>query len=346
MKTRWQFVRSRWLICLFALLLLLAVGLPCLSLGLSTALAANLAATNSPQLPGGIVNFTGDGFGANEILDAIVTGPDGKTLAIKYGNSNDQGQVFYSFNTDGCATGRWYLTLRGQVSKTEATTFFDVTLDLSAPTPTPGGGPAPTPVPGGGAVPTPTPAAPPQGSMQVTPGVDYAGQLFNITGSGFKVRETVVLWETDPNKVVGTLPSITSDDQGNITYNYQSHGPTAGIWAVTAHGQTSGVEKTAFFRVLTTASALPDVRLDPTQGNSGTAINVYGTNFFPSETYTYWATGPDGTVYGGVRFIALKDGSLYFLYNLPNATPGRWAITVHGIYSNREAVAYFISSNS
>jgi hypothetical protein len=327
-----------------AMLLVLSVGLPLVSLRLSPVLAANLSATNSPQLPGGIVYFSGDGFAPGEALDAIVTGPDGKSTAIKYGGADDQGQVAYSFNTAGCAIGRWYLTLRGQSSQIQATAFFDVVNNLSDPTPTPGGSiPNPGTTPGAGSpTPGPTEAPVPKGDLQVTPETTYAGQTVNITGGGFKPNEQVGLWETDPNKIANSLGFISSDADGNINYNYKSHGPAEGIWAVTAHGNTSGTEKSGFFRVRVTSDALPSIRLDPDHGNKDTLINVFGTNFFPSEIYTYWATAPDGQVYAGVQFPTLSDGSFYFLYNLPsNPLPGRWAITVQGLYSNRQAVANF-----
>lgn len=343
MTNHWQIQKIRRWAWLLGLMLLLSLVLGIIGSQIKIVSAANLVATNSPQLAGGIVNFSGSGFGASETLDAYTTGPDGKSLAIKYGATDENGSVFYSFNTAGCSVGRWYLTLRGQSSKIDAVASFDVVGDLSQPTPTPGGTVPPPAGPGSGSGPTPTPTPEPipQGDLQVTPNTDYAGQIFIITGSGYTPGETVVMWETDPNKVAGALPETKADDKGNITYNYQSHGPNAGIYAVTAHGRTSNVEKSAFMRVLANQNELPNLKLDPATGDEKTMINVYGYKFTPNEVYTYWATSPDGKVYEGVRFSTFKDGSLYFFYNLPTATPGRWAITVQGLYSQKQAVAYF-----
>lgn len=182
--------------------------------------------------------------------------------------------------------------------------------------------------------------------LSVYPASDYAGQPFQISGSGFAPNETVNLWETNPQNIVKGLPGIQSDMNGNINFTYKSHGPIAGKWAVTAHGINSGVEKVATVTLIDfVKGGAAYIQLSRTTAGVGASIDIHGYNFENSEDYSWWVTAPDGTVYPGTDNFyghqATLAGNIFFRYVVSISKPGKWAITVHGLFSQRETVAYF-----
>jgi hypothetical protein len=73
-------------------------------------------------------------------------------------------------------------------------------------------------------------------------------------GAGFVAGEPVSLWMSAPDGTVVPLDGAIADSQGAISVSVSF--PTAGIWNVTAHGQTSAVQVIGTFAVGTT-SGLP-----------------------------------------------------------------------------------------
>jgi hypothetical protein len=66
------------------------------------------------------------------------------------------------------------------------------------------------------------------------------------------------------------------------------------------------------------------------------------TGFGAHETISTWLTGPGGQVAAAPERKADDDGEILFTLRLPRyAEPGRWALTAHGLSSDREAVASF-----
>lgn len=203
----------------------------------------------------------------------------------------------------------------------------------------------PNPATGGG----PTKDDPTLRTLQVAPVKDWAGQPFQLSGTKFGPNETLKLWETSPWGEVNALPSITSDAQGNFSYTYKSHGPLAGQWVVTAHGLSSGVEKTGYF---TLEDFIPGgqpagLELSRYHGTINDKIDLHGYNFYFNERFSYWLTAPDGKVYAGEQTPSHRNashaGEIHLLgLVLPKAQPGQWAITVYGMFSRRIAVTYFI----
>ncbi len=443
---KWRAAQQRrWLGLWLAILL----SLPLFTSGLvSTALAASLSATNSPQVAGGIVTFSGEGFAANERLGAWVTGPDGVIRGVISGTANSVGQVTYNLETLGFVIGRWTFTLHGVVSQNEATAPFELVSSLP-PSPGGGGGSAPTPTPTptpppadakivgsrlsftiegfqaneavsvwttdpngstaarssvtagntgrldysldtfgfilgrwaitfhgvksgvevvktftlvnslppepGKAAPTPTPVSTeiPKGGLQVSPDSGFSGQIFQISGTGYTPGERISIWETNPLGYATTLSTtLYSDRDGNVGYSYQKYTFLGGIWSVTIHGMTSGVEKTGYLRLLVDSpgtTPAPDtsanLQISPDHGTASTVINATGTNFLPNESYSFWLTAPDGTVYSRNPATVGSDGKFSFSYSIPAQQPGQWGLTVNGNTSKRQAVAFFKCDN-
>ena len=305
----------------------LAILGPLLSLLLfnpGAVLAANLSVTNAPLVAGQTVNFSGDGFTPNETLSAWTTDPNGWAAAVNSVTADGGGQISYTLDTLGHITGRWYLTLHGLSSGLEAITPFDLSAGrVTLPDPTSDSGPVP------------------QGGLQVTPDSGYAGQVFQFSGSGFAVKEIIKLWETTPLGQAYALGEMYADDNGKLTYNYTGHGILAGIWAVTAHGMSSGLERVGYLRLLTKTEGVANLQVSPDHGNNTTFFEVTGTNFFAYETYSYWFTAPDGMTYGGGRGVTANDGSLSFHCFIPDGKIGRWSIAVKGLTSNRQVIGFF-----
>jgi hypothetical protein len=406
------------------LALVFMLGLSLFGTGLTgTVWAASLTATNSPQVAGQTVTFSGEGFAPNEGLGAWATGPDGQVNGLIDGKADSSGHVSYSFSTLGYVTGQWYLTLHGLSSKQEAVAPFQLVSGIVP-------GPTPPPPPGaqivgttltfnvdgfqagesintwttdpngfalaqpgttadsagkatyslstlgymtghwnltfhgqtskhdviksfdlvtnippepGASTPTPAPSTDvPQGGLTVSPNTGYSGQTFQVTGSGYAPREQISLWDVSPLGQVNKIDLLLySDLNGNVSYSYAKSSTTAGIWAITLHGLTSGVEKTGFLRLLTQVSDVASVTLSPDHGAAGTVFTANGKNFFNNEPYSYYLSAPDNSVYAGKTATTNGDGTLSFTFGFPSAQPGRWAITVTGITSRRQVVVYF-----
>jgi len=192
--------------------------------------------------------------------------------------------------------------------------------------------------------PTPLPAAT---TLRANPAQVYGGQSIQITGGGFTPNETLKIWETAPDTTTTGLIDIKSDSRGDIDYTYHSHGPLAGVWSITAHGMVSGVEKVATFALTDYSPAGQEatLKLSRTHGTINDSIDLHGSNFNPDEPYTFWVTAPDGKVYAGEQDSDDRNvsnhGEVNLTYTLPAAKPGQWAFTVYGLFSKRQAIAYF-----
>jgi hypothetical protein len=291
-------------------------------------LAASLSATNASVVAGQPVNFSGDGFTPNETLSAWTTDPNGWPAAVSSLVADSDGHISYTIDTLGHIVGRWYLTVHGLSSKAEAIAPFDLLAGIiTSPDPNPTADPASGPVP--------------QGGLQVTPDTGPIGQVFQFSGSGFAVKEIIRLWETTPLGQAYKLGELYADGDGKLSYTYTGHGVIAGIWAVTAHGMTSGIEKVGYLRLITKTEGVASIQVSPDHGNSTTLLEVTGSNFLASETYSYWATAPDGMTYDAGRGLIATDGTLSFHFFMPDTKVGRWSITVDGLSSKRQAIAFF-----
>jgi hypothetical protein len=71
-------------------------------------------------------------------------------------------------------------------------------------------------------------------------------------------------------------------------------------------------------------------------------VVVLATGFRDDEEVSTWLTGPSQQVQAGNYRGTNGSGDVRFRLAIPrHFEPGRWAITVHGLDSDREAVGYF-----
>lgn len=88
------------------------------------------------------------------------------------------------------------------------------------------------------------------------------------------------------------------------------------------------------------ASAQPAAVVEPTGDPQTFVIRAGG--FRSRERVSTWLTGPSQQVIATNSYRAASDGELEFEQRLPRYyQPGRWAITIHGLESGNEAIAYF-----
>ncbi|HEX2915266.1 MAG TPA: hypothetical protein VH186_31165 [Chloroflexia bacterium] len=327
---------QRWLRFLYipAVALLLTAGLTfSLYHPTSLVLAASATAQPAPQVAGQPVTFSATGFTPGEPVSAWTTSPDGTAAALPQLTADNSGSVSFGLSTLGFVSGQWYVTLHGIRSALEAIAPFQLVDSLPD-------SPAPTPTP-----PVDSQAVP-QGGLQVSPSSGFVKQIFQLSGSGYAPGEKISLWQTSPLGEANSLGTIYSDPHGNFSYTYQSYISISGLWSITAHGLISGTEKSGYFLINSAeqGEVSASASISPNHGYSSSGITVNGVNFLPSETYSYWFTGPDQRVYAGGRATTNADGTLSFKCNLPDSTTGQWVITIHGLQSNRQTQVTFQAS--
>ncbi len=81
----------------------------------------------------------------------------------------------------------------------------------------------------------------------------------------------------------------------------------------------------------------------PSTGHPGDEFHFVGTGFTPWERVGFWATAPDGSVYGAPRqTLADGSGKVYFFLVAPQGLPaGKWYMTAKGTSSGITAVTSF-----
>jgi hypothetical protein len=183
-------------------------------------------------------------------------------------------------------------------------------------------------------------------------------------GTGFTASELISLWTTTPDGSATPLDGTVADSSGN--FSVQLSFPSAGTWAVTAHGQTSGVEVTNTFAVGGTSAAAPTARPGipgsalPGQGSSsitapdgttypqaavGTPVTFTGTGFTAGEPLAFWQTAPDSTV-AAILGTQNTDATGAFTASVSFTTPGFWQVTAHGIDSGHEVIGRYVVGGS
>src|SRR5689334_7905704 len=82
--------------------------------------------------------------------------------------------------------------------------------------------------------------------------------------------------------------------------------------------------------------------VEVTQLTDAGDYSFFATGFKDNETVSTWLTGPAGQVMATDNETATDRGKARFDMHLPrHFEPGRWAITVHGLKSDSEAVGWF-----
>jgi hypothetical protein len=78
-----------------------------------------------------------------------------------------------------------------------------------------------------------------------------ASQHVTFTVSGFTANEIVSVWTTSPESTVAALDTTQANNLGRIAVTTTF--PSAGLWQITAHGQSSGYETVGQYQVSASA---------------------------------------------------------------------------------------------
>src|SRR5436309_15449190 len=77
--------------------------------------------------------------------------------------------------------------------------------------------------------------------------VYQSGDTVTVTGDGFGATETVDVVTTDPYGTVVDQGAPSSDDLGNLTYQFVLNSDVPGLYDVVGTGRTSGLSATTQF---------------------------------------------------------------------------------------------------
>jgi hypothetical protein len=222
-----------------------------------------------------------------------------------------------------------------------------------------------------GGTPAPAPSGHNDVSAKVEPRCGTPGTKFRYYGYNFTPQEALSAWFTAPDgSVVGTShPSFLTPDDGQFYFDFQTDFNWAqGWWAMTWQGDYSGHQAVGYFQIVSNlgqcdggspnpnpnptpvpsggcdVSASKDGMAEPTSASPGHTIRVTAWGFTPSEPLSLWFTAPDGSTVGTSRpsFQVPEAGGFYL--DIPidfTFTPGRWAITFQGDYSQHQSIIYF-----
>src|SRR2546426_7672617 len=111
--------------------------------------------------------------------------------------------------------------------------------------------------------------------------VYQSGDTVTVTGDGFGATETVDVVTTDPYGTVVDQGAPSSDDLGNLTYQFVLNSDVPGLYDVVGTGRTSGLSATTQFDPAV-------LNISPTSKNFG-SVTVGSTG--TSQTFTIKNTG-------------------------------------------------------
>jgi hypothetical protein len=120
------------------------------------------------------------------------------------------------------------------------------------------------------------------------------GDTVTVTGNGFGVAETIGVVTSDPNAAVVDQGVATSDASGSFTYQFVLSATIAGLYTVTATGQTTGISASTQF----------DPQDKTTLDLNFTSPGSYGTAVVMTGTLTDDATTPSMPLGGATVSLA------------------------------------------
>jgi DNA-binding transcriptional regulator YdaS (Cro superfamily) len=126
------------------------------------------------------------------------------------------------------------------------------------------------------------------------------GDTVTVNGSGFGSNEVVDFTATDPNDAVVDQGTATSDDAGDVVYQFVLHVTVSGIYTETAVGRTSGLSAATEFDPGEQVRPFSSSCTTPTSSfATGSTICAkatgLGANF--SGTIEWWAPGAGSATY-------------------------------------------------
>jgi hypothetical protein len=193
----------------------------------SGSVPAGLPSGTQSTTIGASVSFSGSGFNANEGIGIWVTAPDSTVTPLDAGFADGAGNVTGS--TAFGTVGLWQVTIHGKDSAHEVIVRFYITGDGSSSSST-------------GTSPTVVGPASNNSVVKV-----QASQRVTFTVTGFSAGENVSVWTTSPEGTVSGLDGTQANTLGRVTVTTTF--PSAGLWQITAHGQSSGHEAVGQYQV-------------------------------------------------------------------------------------------------
>jgi hypothetical protein len=201
----------------------------------TTSSATTTTGSVPPGLPPGTqatavgtsVTFSANGFNPNEAIGVWVTGPDSTVTPLNSGFADNTGSM--TGTTAFASGGLWQVTIHGKDSGHEVVDRFYVTGDATSSTST------------GTATTVTGPSS--NGSVAKV----QASQRVTFTVTGFTANEVVSVWTTSPEGTVSQLDATTANSTGRVLITTTF--PSAGLWSITAHGQSSGHEAVGQYQV-------------------------------------------------------------------------------------------------
>jgi len=271
--------------------------------------------------PGQFITFIGFGYNSVEQVKTWATSPFGEGFQGEQTLSFDDGVIFFSYQVpEGAQLGRWAMTASGDDSRLELVTYFDVVAAGTAP---------------------PNPIATGEGTsiVPVFPDVE-AGGLLDFVLIGYKDKEGIEGWATDPSGVAFGGSYTYADSQGGralVTF-LPPEDAMNGYWSMTARGESSALQATTSFLMFNgvdQANAVPYLTAIPSSAPAGQMFTFAARGFDPGEEISYSINGP------GKKFTVLHgptadmNGEVIIEWTAPdNAFPGTWSMSLRGLLSS------------
>ncbi len=175
-----------------------------------------------------------------------------------------------------------------------------------------------------------------------------AGQHIKFEGAGFKRRERIAIWATDPQGGVVNDDYAHADGDGEIRFEFEvPDNALGGTWTITARGdQSKRLADTTFYVYGRAAQPEKDddddedeehfqAKVAPLAGPPGTTF-AFAAQGFWDERVSYWVTDPNGEVYESHHRArhTTDGGRVDFTWTAPfDAQLGRWVMTIQGYKS-------------
>lgn len=303
---------------LIASIVLLFVGLLASPATTTQASGASISMTPNVVPQNTSVTIELSGFRPNEVVTLWQTFPDWTVTGHGNYEVDENGEATLSWHADASlATGRHYMSVRGNNSRRVAVTSFDITLGEGMASNLP---------------------------MSVSTIADSQGSTFRFTAVGFGSREYVSVWLRTPSNEIIELGEVISSKEGSFDYELFLGGDKAeGEYHLTAYGnKTNNVAIASFELVrgdMLEAAESPTIYVYPSSVRKGEHITIEGENFGGDEDIAAWITMPDARVVPLFESNTEHDGFFVVDIAVPNnASTGTHYITVFGKSSGLRAV--------
>lgn len=180
------------------------------------------------------------------------------------------------------------------------------------------------------------------GTSTVDKSAITAGQSVIVTASGFADEEEIVSWATAPSGAVYSTAKGYANAAGKIALGITAgRFWEAGVWSITLHGVSSGVE-TISTVTLSAAAANSQLDVAPASAAAGDEISFHGSGYSADDAINVWVTGPNGVVSAVAADLTSSNGEVWFTYSVPtDAAAGTYYMTAYGQSSGQLQIVAF-----